>query len=222
VYLDEIGDMKPDLQAKLLRLIEEKAFRRVGGVRDIKVDVRIVAATNRDLAKALETGEFRKDLYYRLKVFPVHLAPLREHPEDILPLAQHFIERFYREMRREACSLHPNAAARLARYSWPGNVRELRNVLERALILSAGSVLDVEHLPPEFVEEAEKSEPSALAAVGLTLPSSGVRLEDIERDLVRQALDATGGNQVRAARLLGISRDALRTRMKKFGFLPTS
>jgi DNA-binding NtrC family response regulator len=152
----------------------------------------------------------------------VHLEPLRQHPEDILPLARHFIERFYREMRREACSLHPNAEECLTRYAWPGNVRELRNVLERALILSAGSVLDVEHLPPEFGATAERREPSAEAAVALTLPASGVRLEDIERDLVRQALDATGGNQVRAARLLGISRDALRTRMKKFGFLPTA
>jgi DNA-binding NtrC family response regulator len=222
VYLDEIGDMRLDLQGKLLRLIEEKAFRRIGGVRDIKADVRIIAATNRDLAKALEAGQFRKDLYYRLNVFPVWLAPLRDRPEDILPLARHFIQRFSREMRREPIALHPEAEACLARYPWPGNVRELRNVLERGLILAAGSVLDVEHLPPEFRREPEGSELSAQVTAGLALPASGVRLEDVERDFVRQALDATGGNQVRAARLLGISRDALRTRMKKFGFLSTS
>jgi len=215
VYLDEIGDMKPDLQAKLLRLIEEKSFRRVGGLRDFRVDVRIIAATNRDLGRALEEGEFRKDLYYRLKVFPLRLPPLREHPEDILPLTLHFIARFNGEMGREVREIHPEAQACLTEYAWPGNVRELRNVLERALILASGPVLHVEHLPPEVgarVPPPEKAAPMAL-------PAEGVSLEEVERDLVRQALDATGGNQVRAARLLGISRDALRTRMKKFGFL---
>ena len=215
VYLDEIGDMKPDLQAKLLRLIEEKSFRRVEGLRDFRVDVRIIAATNRDLGRALEEGEFRKDLYYRLKVFPLRLPPLREHPEDILPLTLHFIARFNGEMGREVREIHPEAQACLTEYAWPGNVRELRNVLERALILASGPVLHVEHLPPEVgarVPPPEKAAPMAL-------PAEGVSLEEVERDLVRQALDATGGNQVRAARLLGISRDALRTRMKKFGFL---
>ena len=215
VYLDEIGDMKPDLQAKLLRLIEEKSFRRVGGLRDLRVDVRIIAATNRDLGRALEEGAFRKDLYYRLKVFPLHLPPLRGRPEDILPLASHFIARFNQEMGREVREIHPEAQACLAEYAWPGNVRELRNVLERALILASGPVLHVEHLPPEVgtrVPPSDKAPPMAL-------PAEGVRLEEVERDLVRQALEATGGNQVRAARLLGISRDALRTRMKKFGLL---
>jgi two-component system, NtrC family, response regulator AtoC len=222
VYLDEIGDMKLDLQAKLLRLIEEKSFRRVGGMRDLQVDVRIIAATNRDLSKALEAGEFRKDLYFRLKVFPIHIAPLREHPEDILPLAQHFLVRFSSEMRREIRALHPEAQTCLTRYSWPGNVRELRNVLERAMILAGGQVLHVEHLPAEIgarqVEALPTPVPLAQAA-GVTLPAAGVSLEEVERDLVRQALEATEGNQVRAARLLGISRDALRNRMKKFGFL---
>ena len=222
VYLDEIGDMKLDLQAKLLRLIEEKSFRRVGGMRDLLVDVRIVAATNRDLSKALEAGEFRKDLYFRLKVFPIHLAPLRERPEDILPLARHFLARFGSEMRRGIRALHPEAQTCLTRYSWPGNVRELRNVLERAMILAGGEMLHVEHLPAEIgakqVEPLPTPGPPAQAA-GVTLPAAGVSLEEVERDLVRQALEATEGNQVRAARLLGISRDALRNRMKKFGFL---
>ena len=225
MYLDEIGDMKMDLQAKLLRLIEEKTFRRVGGMRDLRVDVRIIAATNRDLAKALEAGEFRKDLYYRLKVFPISLAPLREHPEDILPLAKHFIARFNREMRREILDLHPEAQACLTRYAWPGNVRELRNVLERAMILTGGEMLHLEHLPPEVGASpadrppAPQTSPKALPAA---FPMEGVRLEEVERDLVRMALDATEGNQVRAARLLGISRDALRNRMKKFGFLSSA
>jgi DNA-binding NtrC family response regulator len=222
VYLDEIGDMKLDLQAKLLRLIEEKSFRRVGGMRDLLVDVRIIAATNRDLSKALEAGEFRKDLYFRLKVFPIHIAPLRERPEDILPLARHFLARFGSEMRREILALHLEAQTCLERYSWPGNVRELRNVLERAMILAGGQVLHVEHLPAEIgakqVEPLPTPVPPAQAA-GVTLPAAGVSLEEVERDLVRQALEATEGNQVRAARLLGISRDALRNRMKKFGFL---
>ena len=217
VYLDEIGDMKPDLQAKLLRLIEEKSFRRVGGLRDFRVDVRIIAATNRDLGRALEEGAFRKDLYYRLKVFPLRLPPLRERREDILPLAHHFIARFSHEMGREVREIHPEAQSCLTGYDWPGNVRELRNVLERALILASGPMLHVEHLPSEVGAPV----PPPDKAVPMALPAEGVRLEEVERDLVRQALEATGGNQVRAARLLGISRDALRTRMKKFGFLST-
>jgi two-component system response regulator AtoC len=211
--------MRLDLQGKLLRLIEEKVFRRIGGVRDIKVDVRIIAATNRDLVQALEVGQFRKDLYYRLKVFPVWLAPLRERPEDILPLTRHFILRFCREMRRDPIELHPDAQARILRYAWPGNVRELRNVLERAIILATGKEVAVEHLPPEMGESAGARAEDMAKTASMSLPTEGLRLEEVERDLVRQALESTGGNQVRAARLLGISRDALRNRMKKFGML---
>jgi DNA-binding NtrC family response regulator len=211
--------MKPGLQAKLLRLIEEKTFRRVGGMRDIQVDVRIIAATNRDLTKAIVTGEFRKDLYYRLKVFPIYLPALREHPEDILPLAQCFISRFNREMRREILDIHRNAQACLQRYPWPGNVRELRNVLERAMILATGDELKMEHLPAEISGGAIKTPAPAPHAPAVTLPPEGLSLEEVERDLVRMALEATEGNQVRAARLLGISRDALRNRMKKFGLM---
>ncbi len=219
VYLDEIGDMKPGLQAKLLRLIEEKTFRRVGGVRDLQVDVRIIAATNRDLAAAIEAGDFRKDLYYRLKVFPILLPPLREHPEDILPLASSFIARFNREMRREVLDIHPDAQACFRRYPWPGNVRELRNVLERAMILATGDVLKVEHLPLEIGASEVKLRAPVPQASAVTLPPEGLSLEEVERDLVRMALEATEGNQVKAARLLGISRDALRNRMKKFGLM---
>jgi len=221
VYLDEIGDMRLDLQGKLLRLIEEKAFRRLGGTRDITADIRIVAATNRDLAASLAAGQFRADLYYRLNVFPILLRPLRERPEDILPLASRFFRRFSREMRREPPAIHPEAQACLERYAWPGNVRELRNVLERALILAAGATIRAEHLPPEIGGQPMAGKAGAGKAATMSLPADGLRLDEVERDLVRQALDTTGGNQVRAARLLGISRDALRSRMKKFGFLPS-
>jgi len=225
VYLDEIGDMKPGLQAKLLHLIEEKTFRRVGGVKDLQVDVRIIAATNRDLAKAMEAGDFRKDLYYRLKVFPIRLPPLREHPEDTVPLAMHFICRFNREMRREVLGLHPDAETCLKNYTWPGNIRELRNVVERGMILAGGDTLCCEHLLPEIGAGPMETTPGTAPppkAPPVALPAEGLRLEEVERDLVRQALEATDGNQVRAARLLGISRDALRNRMKKFGFLASS
>jgi DNA-binding NtrC family response regulator len=226
VYLDEIGDMKPGLQAKLLRLIEEKTFRRVGGVKDLRVDVRIIAATNRDLAKAIQEEQFRKDLYFRLKVFPIYIPPLRERREDILPVAASFIARFNREMRREILGLHPEAEACLKSYGWPGNVRELRNVIERGMILAGGDTdtLRCEHLLPEIgagaIETTPGPQPPKGAAV--PLPVDGLRLGEVERDLVRQALTATEGNQVRAARLLGISRDALRNRMKKFGLLPSA
>jgi DNA-binding NtrC family response regulator len=221
VYLDEIGDLRLDLQAKLLRLIEEKSFRRLGGTRDLTANVRIVAATNRDLARAVEDGAFRKDLYYRLRVFPITLVPLRERSEDILPLARHFLARFGREMRREGADLAPEVEARFPTYAWPGNIRELRNVIERALILISDGTIRLEHLPGELGGADAASPPVAtVAGNAVSLPSEGVRLEDVERDLVRQALEATQGNQVRASRLLGISRDALRNRMKKFGFLP--
>ena len=219
VYLDEIGDMRLDLQGKLLRLIEEKVFRHLGGIRDVKADVRIIAATNRDLAGWLAAGQFRADLYYRLNVFPIMLPPLRERQEDILPLAKRFVERFSREIRREPPDIHPEAQACLQRYAWPGNIRELRNVLERALILAAGGTLQIEHLPPEIGGQPATNGVDVATTGAVSLPVNGLRLEEVERDLVRQALDATGGNQVRAARLLGISRDALRSRMKKFGFL---
>jgi two-component system response regulator AtoC len=154
-----------------------------------------------------------------LKVFPVWLSPLRERPEDVLLLARHFVQRFSREMRRPLIEMDPGVEARLLGYRWPGNVRELRNVLERAVILASGDVLTVEHLPPELEESAAGRADGTPRSAPVSLPAEGLRLEEVERDLVRQALESTGGNQVRAARLLGISRDALRNRMKKFGLL---
>ncbi len=214
LYLDEIGDMRLNLQAKLLRLIEEKSFRRLGGVRDLKVDVRIIGATNRDLQKAMEAGEFRKDLYYRLKVFPVRLYPLRERPEDILPLAHHFLSQFVRDSRKAIAGFTPQAEERLARHAWPGNVRELRNAVERAVILARGPHIEVEDLPHEIAAPpGPGGEPPRPAAP----PPGQLTLEEVERRLIEEALASTQGNQVRAARMLGITRDTLRYRMKKFG-----
>jgi len=230
VFLDEIGDMGLGLQAKLLRFLEEKTFKRVGGVRDIQVDVRIIAATNRDLDRAVRDGTFREDLYYRLKVIPIVLPPLRERREDIPVLVYHFLEQFNREFKKNTRRVTEEAMACLVRYDWPGNVRELRNVIERVMILENREELDVTDLPEEIVQDwgvragrGQNEEGGSPAAAplrgvpGLELPPGGVSLRAVERDLVRLALERTQGNQSRAARLLGISRDALRYKMKKFG-----
>ncbi|MBI1735722.1 MAG: sigma-54-dependent Fis family transcriptional regulator [Candidatus Rokubacteria bacterium] len=212
VFLDEIGDMTPALQAKLLRVLEERRFRRVGGTRDISVDIRVVAASNRDLRAAVEQGAFRKDLYYRLQVVTITLPPLRERREDIPLLARHFLRHFSREFRKPLPDLLPEAERLLVDYDWPGNVRELRNVVERAMILIEGDGLGLGDLPPEIGSRAS----AAHAAARFVLPPGGLVLEDVERDFVRQALAQTHGNQTRAARLLGLTRDELRYRVKKF------
>jgi two-component system response regulator AtoC len=215
IFLDEIGDMGVALQSKLLRFLQEKTFRRVGGTRDITVDVRVVAATNRDLDKAVAEGRFREDLYYRLKVIPVHLPPLRQRAEDVPILAGHFIAMFNKEFRKGTRGLTEEAARRLTSYSWPGNVRELRNVIERAMILENKEYIGVEDLPVEILDPGQR----ALDGCPFQLPDDGYALESIEREMVRQALEHTRGNQTQAARLLDISRDALRYKMKKFSFL---
>ena len=215
LFLDEIGDMGILLQAKLLRFLEEKTFKRVGGVRDIRVDVRIIAATNRDLAAAVKENRFREDLYYRLKVIPIELPPLRERAGDVPPLARHFIDQFNRELRKSCRGLTEEAMALLKRYPWPGNVRELRNVLERAMILEDKELLDESDLPSELRENAPHPVEEA-GSDGFRLPQGGYPLERMERDLLVQALERAGGNQTRAARLLSISRDALRYKVKKF------
>jgi DNA-binding NtrC family response regulator len=233
VFLDEIGDMGLQLQAKLLRFLEEKTFKRVGGVRDIRVDVRVIAATNRDLERAVRESQFREDLYYRLKVIPIFLPALHERKEDIPDLVRHFVDQFNREFKKNTECLTAEAMDCLVRYDWPGNVRELRNVIERTMILESRQELDVTDLPEEIVQGAA-AEPAGAGAedaetggystpVGpprgprFVLPESGVSLREVERDLVRQALEHAHGNQSRAGRLLGISRDALRYKMKKFG-----
>jgi len=214
LFLDEIGDMGILLQAKLLRFLEEKTFKRVGGVRDIKVELRIIAATNRDLARAVKEGRFREDLYYRLKVIPIVLPPLRDRVEDIPRLARHFIDQFNREFKKSCKGVDEAAGALLQRHAWPGNVRELRNVIERAMILEDKAHLQEEDLPEEIRGVAASASPAA--GGGFTLPDGGYSLEKMEEDLVRQAMQKAGGNQSRAARLLAISRDALRYKIKKF------
>ncbi len=234
VFLDEIGDMSVNLQGKLLRFLEEKAIRRVGGTADIRVDVRILAATNRDLESAVRDGQFRQDLYYRLAVIPLVVPSLRSRPADILPLASLFIDRYNREFRRSIRGLTKGAEAALLRHAWPGNVRELRNVIERAMILTRGDRLDLGDLPSEVASPASlapvfpvSSHPAdipvattaTLTEVGagrFHLPPDGLVLADVERDLVQQALDRAEGNQTKAAKLLGISRDQLRYRLEKF------
>ena len=216
IFLDEIGDIPPSFQAKLLHVLEEKTFKRVGGVRDIKVDVRIVAATNKDLEKAVREENFRQDLYYRLKIIPIQLPGLRERDGDITLLVQLFIEHFNREFRKTVQGFTPRAMTVLDQYSWPGNVRELRNIVERAILLGTGDTLDLADLPSEIRDRSGVGEVESAEGV-LNLPQGGIVLEELERDLVRQALKRSSGNQTRAAKLLGLNRDQIRYRIEKFG-----
>jgi DNA-binding NtrC family response regulator len=217
IYLDEIGDMKPSTQAKLLRVIEEKTFKRIGGLSDIKVDVRVIAATNKDLHEAVKSGDFREDLYYRLKVIPIYMPQLSGRKEDILLLIKHFIKIFSRELKKNPKEISPDAKEILMNYSWPGNVRELKNVIERVFILEEGDGILPEHLPKEITVTDVRSDEGGKSA--FTLPYEGVSLENIEKDFIRQALQIADGNQTKAAKLLRLSRYALRYRMQKFDLL---
>jgi DNA-binding NtrC family response regulator len=208
VFLDEIGEMTPGLQAKLLRFLEEKTFKRVGGLHDVRVDVRVIAATNRDLELEVKAGKFREDLFYRLQVMPIALPALRERRGDAVLLASFFIDRFNREFRKRVKGLSPAAAEAIDRYPWPGNVREMRNAIERAMLL-----VDKDWLEPDDFTTLTRS----VAATQFRLPPEGVNLEDVERQLLVQALERSGGNQTRAAQLLGIHRDQVRYRIEKFG-----
>jgi len=214
LYLDEIGDMIPPLQAKLLSVIENKRFRRLGGVKDVSVDVRFIAATNRDLNASVARGEFRQDLYYRLKVFSITLPPLRDRISDLPQLIDFILAELRKEFKKRIQNLSPDVHRILTGYPWPGNVRELRNILERAFILCEGEAIEPEHLPPELIPSPSSPKP---AASPFKLPPQGISLEAVERDFIHQALEMSGGNQIRGAKLLGISRDVLRYRMKKFG-----
>jgi DNA-binding NtrC family response regulator len=208
VFLDEIGEMTPALQAKLLRFLEEKAFKRVGGLADLRVDVRVIAATNRNLEHEVKAGKFREDLFYRLQVMPVELPSLRDRRGDVTLLAEHFIEVYNREFRKRVRGLTPAAAKLLEQYPWPGNIRELRNAIERAMLL-----MDREWLEPEDFSGLTRS----VAAASFKLPAEGLQLEEVERQLLVQALERAAGNQTRAAELLGINRDQVRYRIEKFG-----
>ena len=211
VYLDEIGDMTPALQAKLLRFLEEKAFKRVGGADDIRVDVRVIAATNRDLEETIRKGAFREDLYYRLNVLPVVMPPLRERTGDVPLLARYFVDAFNREFRKNVAGLSAEVLRLLGSYSWPGNVRELKNAVERAVLLAEGDQLG----PEDFLVLGTGTTHTG-AQVAFRLPAPGVDIHELERSLVEQALERTEGNQTRAGQLLGLNRDQIRYRVEKF------
>ena len=216
LFLDEIGDMNPNLQGKILRLVEQRSFRRIGGIKDIQVDIRIVTATNKDLLTLKAEGQFREDLFYRVNVASIRIPPLRERPDDILPLTKYFVQKYNEEFHKNVQKISKGVEDFLGNYDWPGNVRELKNVIERALILGEGDTLLMEHLPIEILGQASKQ---GGAIEGIRIPPQGISLEKVEEALVKQALKMTNGNQTRAAKLLDISRDALRYRMQKFGIL---
>jgi two-component system response regulator AtoC len=198
--------MMPVLQAKLLRVLEERTFKRVGGAVDIRVNVRVIAATNRNLEQAATEGKFREDLYYRLSVLPVHLRPLREHPSDIPLLLAYYVDAFNREFRRNVREIAHEPLKALQAYGWPGNIREVRNAVERAMLLADGDVLTAEHFP--FVSARRRFR-------RIELPSDGLNLEELEDDLVAQAIERADGNLTRAAALLGLNRHQIRYRLKK-------
>jgi DNA-binding NtrC family response regulator len=214
VFLDEIGEMSPSLQAKLLRFLEEKSFKRIGGAADIRVDVRVVAATNRDLEDAVAHGKFRADLFYRLNVMQVQLPALREHPSDVPLLVAFYVDLFNREFRKQVRGASPASLDLLRGYRWPGNIRELRNAVERAMLLVDGEWLEPAHFPMAVSRRS--------ASGTYDLPDEGINLEQVERELVMQALTRTGWNHTRAAALLGLNRDQIRYRIEKFGLEKTA
>jgi DNA-binding NtrC family response regulator len=216
LFLDEIGDVPAAIQVKLLRVLQEREFERLGGTRTLKVDVRLIAATNRDLRAALEEGTFREDLYYRLNVVPIDIPPLREHKEDIPDLVTHFFARFARENGKDVQQITPAALKVLTDYHWPGNVRQLENIIERAVALSSGPVLDAGdiHLDARPLPGAPGS---AAASGSVPFLPEGMTLEQWEDELIREAMRRASGNKSEAARLLGLSRNALRYRLSKLG-----
>ena len=241
LFLDEIGELSPLLQAKLLRVLEDQLIRRVGGVRDMQVDVRVIAASNRDLERAVRESSFRQDLYYRLAIISIFLPPLRDRKEDIIPLVEYFIERYARKFRKNVTGITADTRKLLLRHDWPGNVRELKNAIERAMILEDEQQLRPDYLPFAVGREASQFTAFEVTAMGstmgsgpgsatatlpngrtlpkLSIPSGGTSLEEVERALVELALQQANGNQTHAAKLLDISRDALRYKLKKFGLM---
>ena len=211
IFLDEVGELSAALQPKILRVLQSGEVDRLGDHRPTKVDVRIVAATHRDLERMVRERSFREDLYYRLAVVPLHVPPLRERRHDIPLLADHFLRRMEQRVGRSGLRLPPEAFARFDAYAWPGNVRELENVVERMVVLGRGPVLGLEALPTTI------RSPDSAASSKFRLPADGVRLEDVERDLIGQALERTEGNRTRAAQLLGLTRNTLLYRMQKHG-----
>jgi two-component system, NtrC family, response regulator AtoC len=206
LFLDEIGELEIGLQAKLLRVLEEGAFRRVGGLRDVPLDARVIAASNRDLKAESEEGKFRLDLYYRLSVIQINIPPLRERGKDVLLLANHYINYFNERLRRKIKGLSPEATKAFLTYGFPGNVRELRNIIERVLIFEESDTVTMDYLTNDLTTGSQAM---------FKLPPQGISLEEVETSFVKQALERSNGHQTRAAELLGISRDQLRYRLKK-------
>jgi len=217
LFLDEIGEIPLMLQAKLLRVLEEQSFRRLGGLKDIQLDLRVIAATNKNLREAVQEGAFRQDLYFRLNVIHITIPPLRDRPEDIVPMAAFFIDHYNRKFRRNITGITTDAARMLMSHDWPGNVRELRNAIERAMILEESPEIIPASLPMAIGRVA-----TAAAGVRDMAPAMagsselGLSLEDNEKQLILRALEKTNGNQTQAAKLLKITRDTLRYKMKKF------
>jgi DNA-binding NtrC family response regulator len=237
LFLDEIGEIPIEMQVKLLRVLQESEFERVGGIKTIKVDVRLVTATNRDLLQEIGAGAFREDLFYRLNVVPIHIPPLRERREDIPLLVEHFIAKFNERLRKQIEGIEEAAIERLVAHPWPGNIRELENLMERTVLFCEGPQIRVSDLPPEIghlapvslshlppvtmpvvADEAARATPSAEALAASSLKEAvRVQTERVERELIQRALDETGGNVTQAARKLKISRKSLQTKMKEFG-----
>jgi two-component system, NtrC family, response regulator AtoC len=212
LFLDEIGEIPLMLQAKLLRVLEEQCFRRLGGLKDIQLELRVIAATNKNLREAVREGAFRQDLYFRLNVIQISIPPLRERPEDIMPLARFFVDHYNRKFRRSITGISDAAARLLLAHDWPGNVRELRNAVERAMILEETALISPSSLPFS-ISRPETQEP---LHAPVEIPAEGLSLEDNEKMLLTRALEKTAGNQTQAARLLRVTRDTLRYKMKKF------
>jgi transcriptional regulator with PAS, ATPase and Fis domain len=233
LFLDEIGELSPLLQAKLLRVLEDQVIRRVGGVRDMQVDVRVIAASNRDLEKAVRENQFRQDLYYRLAIIAIFIPPLRDRKEDILPLVDSFIDRYNRRFRKSIRGISDETRKLLLSHTWPGNVRELKNTIERAMILEDEQFLRPIYLPFAVADTSGRTafERTAAPENGqaldngrmlprLYIPEGGTSLEEVERAMVELAMRQSSGNQTQAAKLLDISRDALRYKLKKFDLMP--
>src|ERR1700752_2973801 len=233
LFLDEIGELSPLLQAKLLRVLEDQVIRRVGGIKDMQVDVRVIAASNRDLEKAVREGQFRQDLYYRLAIIAIFIPPLRERKEDILPLVDFFIDRYNRQFKKSIRGISDETRKLLLTHTWPGNVRELKNTIERAMILEEEQVLRPVYLPFSVADPGGRtlfertagpqngqSLPNGRMLPRLYIPDGGTSLEEVERAMVELAMRQANSNQTHAARLLDISRDALRYKLKKFELVP--
>jgi len=209
IFLDEIGEISLSMQVKLLRVLQEKEIERVGGTQTIKIDVRVIAATNQDLLQRVNEGSFREDLYYRLNVIPIELPPLRERKEDIPSLIEYFLDKYCKEIGRKRMEISKDALEYLVNYKWKGNIRELENIIERLVILNQKGIIEREDLPKDILNPEQDN-------LSFTLPSEGINLEEVEQSLIRQALELTNYNQSKAAKLLGITRHTLIYRMDKY------